>query len=103
MNAKPKRRWSSFSLRTLLVFVTVASVGFGYFAHKLRQAERQRAAVEALRIAGGRLVRYDYQIDSDGNDLPGFPEPPGPAWLLDRLGIDFLANVTLVNLRHSYP
>src|SRR5437870_1822669 len=36
MDSKPKRRWLRYSLRTLLVFVTLTSAGFGWFGWQLR-------------------------------------------------------------------
>jgi len=40
-------------LRTLLIVVLLLSLPLGWFAFKMRQAERQRKAVEAIREAGG--------------------------------------------------
>ena len=54
---KTKRRRFRFSLRTLLLLVTVASLGFGWLGYKLRQAERQRAAVELLRELDAEVER----------------------------------------------
>lgn len=96
MNVEPRRRLFRFSLRTLLLFVTITSVGFGYLAVKVRQAERQRAAVGAIRKAGG-LIYYDYQMVAVGKAI-GSPKPPGPAWLRKCFGIDFLADVKHVHI-----
>ncbi len=84
----PRRRWTQFSLATMLAVVTVLCVGLSLI---VAPAERQRRAVAAIRAAGG-LCQYDYEFDADGEgDLWG--EPPGPAWLRESLGIDHLANV----------
>jgi len=64
MDAKPKRRWFRFSLRTLLVLATIACAGFGWLGVKMQQARRQQQAVEKLEKLGARVV-YDYQIDPD--------------------------------------
>jgi len=48
---KPKRRWLSFSLRTLLVFMCVVGVMFGLWA---RSAKRQREVVEWVEKNGGK-------------------------------------------------
>lgn len=41
---KPTRRFFQFKLRTLLVLVTLVSLGLGWFAIKLNEARRQREA-----------------------------------------------------------
>lgn len=87
MDEKPnsQRRWFRFSLRTLLLVVTVACVGFGWMGHKLRQAERQREAVAAIRELGA-WVHYDSDV-----------YPPDhkrrPSWLRQSIGEDVFANV----------
>lgn len=86
---RTRRRWFRFSLRTLLVVVLLLSVPMGWFAVKLRQAEKQRKAVEAICQVGGEVI-YDYQ-------LPG-RELPIPAWLRDLIGEDFFSDVAVVNL-----
>jgi len=46
-------RWRfQFSLRSLVVLVVAVAVPLGWFGMKLREAERQRRAVEAIRKAG---------------------------------------------------
>ena len=53
MNDKPKRRWYQFSLRTLLVGMTVLCLGpGGYVAYQQNKAKRQRGATEALEKLG---------------------------------------------------
>ena len=87
---EPKRRWYQYSLRTLLVFVTLFALACSWLAVKLQQAKRQREAVEAIRMLGGR-VAYDYELDAYGDIIPG--EPPGPAWLRQILGDDLFCTV----------
>jgi hypothetical protein len=96
---KPKRRWFRYSLRTLLLLVTVISVGFGWLGIKVRQAQRQKEAVETIRKSNC-FVAYDYQIDS--HDFYDSREtPPGPVWLHKLFGIDFFGNVDCVFWRKS--
>jgi Leucine-rich repeat (LRR) protein len=57
---------------------------------KLRQARKQREAVEAILRTGGR-VRYDYQMTGT--------EPQAPEWLWELLGDDFFFDVSSVNLQ----
>ena len=92
--ARPRRRWYQFTLRTLLIVMTLASVGLSWFAVKLQQARRQRAAVEAIEKAGG-WVEYDYELRTRP---PSDADPPGPAWLRNLLGIDFFATVVEIRL-----
>ncbi len=92
MTDPTNRRRFRFSLRTLLIVVVLLSLPLGWFALKLRQAERQRQAVEAIREAGG-YVSYDYEFSGQ--------EPPSPARLTGLLGEDFFADVVYVNL--DYP
>ncbi|NQU26556.1 MAG: hypothetical protein HQ567_35175, partial [Candidatus Nealsonbacteria bacterium] len=71
-----------FSIRSLLLFVAVVAVVCSWFSVRMQEAERQREAVAAVQ-KGGR-VSYDY------HHLLG---TPGPPWLRNLLGVDFLSNV----------
>src|SRR3954462_2715909 len=42
MNDKPKRRWLQFSLRTMLVLVTIVCVGLGWWVQRSKEWIRQR-------------------------------------------------------------
>ena len=92
---KPNRRRFQFRLRTLMVFVTLCAIACSWLTTWVRRAERQRKAVEAIRAANG-LVKYDYEYDADGKAIKS-PEPPGPAWLLNMLGVDFFSDVEFVS------
>jgi len=93
---KSRRRWYQYSLRTLLIVVTLAGCGFGWLGVKMREAREQRAAVDAIKKLGGYVV-YDYESDSRGVRVPN-ATPPGPAWLRSILGDDCFRTVTEVNL-----
>jgi hypothetical protein len=88
---KRKRRWFQFSLRTLLIVVTLLALPLCWLGLKVDEARQQQTAVVAIRKLGG-FVAYDYQFDSQGHDLPG-ATLPGPAWLHSLLGDDFFRNV----------
>jgi len=88
--SKPKRRFFRVSLRTFLLLLTVGCVWLGW---KVNKANKQRAAVAWVQKTGGQ-VWYNHQLDG--------ADPPGPNWLRDRIGIDFLANVALVNCDGNY-
>jgi hypothetical protein len=57
---KPKRRWLRFSLRTLLIAMTLLTVVLGY---RLNQIQRRHQAVAVIRSMGGQVV-YNYDFDS---------------------------------------
>lgn len=90
---KPKRRWFQYSLRTLLIVMTIIAVGLGWWSHKARQ---QREAVAALEKAGGLAV-YDFQERQ--LDKP----PYWPRWLIGILGIDYFADVTAAGSTEIFP
>jgi hypothetical protein len=98
-----KRRWCwrQYSVSTLLIVITIVSVGLGVVTSR---AQRQRRAVAAIRELGG-TVRYDFQPEDDGpvyylgrrvNPAWTPSQPPGPAWLHKRLGVDYFADVVSV-------
>ena len=62
----------------------------------MREAERQRRAVEAVRKAGG-WVSYDYEI---GDIFPSRGEPSAPAWLRRLIGEDVCSDVIGVGLQY---
>ena len=111
---KPRRRWLQFSLRTLMALVVLLSLPLAWFALKIRKAERQRQAVEAIRKTGGVVV-YDYEFEVFANRLaeakllgvdmnygPNEPEPPAPEWLRGLLGVDFFSDVAVVDLTRTH-
>ena len=90
------RRRFQFGLRSLLVLVTVVAVVCSWFSVKMRQAEKQRKAVEVIVGTGGD-VRYDYEFVSAMS--PAGPDLPGPPWLGSLLGVDFLSDPLGVTYR----
>jgi hypothetical protein len=87
---KPKLRWFQFSLRSMLIFVTLFAVACSWFAVKREQAKKQRQAVEAIRKTKFGHVRYD---DPSRQILFQGQVPPNPSWLCNTFGEDFLCNV----------
>ena len=88
---KPKRRWYQYSLRTLLIVVTLFALACSWFAVKMQQAKRQRETVEAIKKVGG-FIFYDYQIDESGKVIHS-AGPFAPIWLRNLLGDDFFYDV----------
>ena len=93
------RRFLQFSLRALLVFVLLVSLGMSWLAVKLEKARRQKEAVEAIERAGG-FAKYDYQFH-DHKLIALSAESPAPKWARALLGDDFFHDVTVMGLRSS--
>ncbi|MGA2797346.1 MAG: hypothetical protein ABSE63_07210 [Thermoguttaceae bacterium] len=96
---KPKRRWYQYSLRTLLIFVTLFAVACSWLAVKMQQAKRQRKAVDAIRKHSGEIFYDNDKYDNYGRF---YPQAISHSGLYKILGNDFFANVYLVKIR-DYP
>ncbi len=83
-----KRRWFQFSLRTLLVGVTLLAVACAWLGKRIELKRQERATKEAIVKSGG-LVGYDYQVNGT--------EPPGPEWLQLVLGENFFSEIESVS------
>ena len=98
---KRRPKWLRFSLRTLLVVMTVLCVWLGW---KVNAARRQKDAVEAITKAGGDVV-FDYQIALNPPGTPALFKvlpnalPPEPDWLRATIGDDYFRKVVAVNLQ----
>jgi len=84
-----RRRYLTFSLRTLFVLLTVLAVWLGVVVNRARE---QREAVKAIEALGG-FVFYDWQ-----NARPATDEPAGPIWLRRTIGDDCFQEAYAVNL-----
>jgi hypothetical protein len=93
---KHRRRWFQYSLRALLVVVTLCALACSWLGVKLQQAWRQRAAVAVVQELGGRVL-YDWLYEAKGNMLRK-AQPPGSPWLRRLLGDDLFQSVYYVNL-----
>ncbi len=82
-----RRRFLQFSLRALLVFVLLVSIGMSWCAVKMEKARKQREAVEGIR-KGGAWAIYD--------ELGG--QPPAPEWARALFGDDFFSDVVSVHV-----
>lgn len=84
--AKSRRRfWPRFTLRLLLVAVTVVAIALAFWTHRAREQARIVKLIEA----GGGMVCYE-------RDGPAAPEPRSfvVEWLAERLGRDYFEGVT---------
>lgn len=91
----PFRRLPRYSLRALLVTMAVCGVAFGWAT----AAQRQKEAIRALR-ASNPSVDVAYEVAADGRPLPD-KRSALRAWLQSRLGIDYVASPTRVEM--LYP
>ena len=90
-----------FTVRSLVVLVVTVAIPCGWLAVKMRQAEKQRKAVEAIEEMYGD-VYYDYYRKENG-DFDLWAEPPTPAWLRELLGDHFFSDVIGVGLSSWLP
>src|SRR4051812_35946 len=87
MDAKPKRCWYQFSLRTMLVTMIVASAVFGYWVHWSKEWIRQR---QQWLESPGELPSW--YVNPLVPPMPGWPKKVAPngqwlptgLWLLDE-------------------
>ncbi len=86
-----------FSIRALLGLALVIAVPCSWLATEMKQARKQREAVEEIKKAGGE-VGYDYDYDSSGKANHGATPP---VWLRNVLGDDLFGNVTVVGLTNA--
>jgi hypothetical protein len=102
--AAPKRklRWYQYSLRTLLILVTLFAVACSWFAVKMKEAGEQKEARMALLRLGGD-VRCDCDLNGCGDGYLSGPtkEIWAPKWMQNVLGLDFFSNVIFIVLRDA--
>ncbi len=91
---KRKRRWLRYSLKTFLVLVTLFCVLMAWLGTFVYRVNKQREAVQWVRDWGGK-VYYDFEWDIEGSRITG-SQPPGPDWLRELIGIDYFADVVIV-------
>lgn len=90
-----KRRWRPrFSLRALMIAMTVACIVLGWMGHRVHRARVQREAVAALKSVTMDIM-YDWECDArDRAAIPGYRgEPAGPDWLRELIGGEYFQEV----------
>ncbi len=95
---KRGRRWLQFSLRTLLIVVTLLAVACGWLRGKIEAKRRERTAVSLIKRVGG-TVYFDIQRTGAARSWQALrAEPFGPAWLRSLLGENFFSEIEFVGL-----
>src|ERR1700686_4232221 len=90
---KRKRRWFQFSLRSLMIVVTLLAVLCGYVAwlgkKRIERKRKECEAVTAIVRLGGGVGYHDEKVTS--------AKPPGPDWLRNLFGETFFSEVEWVD------
>lgn len=86
------RRRFQFSLRTMLIVMTLVAVWTGWTVSKAQRRQRAIAAIERL----GGFIDYKHKW-KDGEFRPN-AEPPGPTWMRKILGERFAAEPLEIQL-----
>ena len=103
-----------YHTRTILLLVVVVAVPCSWLAVEIKQAREERIALEAIRtIVNPRGItedlqndavsfyeEYDWQLDGQGDSLPG-ARAPEPGWLRALLGQDVFSRVAGLSVFHS--
>lgn len=94
MGTSPTNRWRPrFSLRALLLLITVLCLLLGYHVPRARQ---QRFAVAAL-LEAGAVVVYDWGGSKGRQQAMTFQSAaPAPAWLRKLIGDEYFQEVFMV-------
>ena len=80
--SKPRRRWLQFSLRTLLIVVTLVAGLLVAWRMYVEPYRRQRETMALIKELGGKFTT----------------ELGGPAWMRDWFGADNFQDIVLVDL-----
>ena len=86
-----KPRWFRFSLRFLLLLVTIICVSLGW---KVNQVRNQQAVAAKL-VQAEMALRFDeHPFFTKGSSVARLQGPPGPKWLRRILGDEFFTQLT---------
>ena len=90
--AKPRRRWLRFSLRTLLIVVTVLSIPLGWIGWRLGQVRKERPTITWVEEMSG------YVIFRFRNDERSWWEESTDKWFGERVRWVSLGNKQVSDL-----
>ena len=102
---KSRRRWFSFSLRSLMLLVVVIAIPLAWKVNRARNQRIVVAELEKLNAVRDGIskailhITYDYEIVqvAGRKTYPNVP-PPGPKWLVDFFGKEYLVEVSAVTI-----
>lgn len=87
------RTWLRFSLRTLLIAVTIFGIWLGL---RVNAARRQAQAVAEIRKQQGGSVGYDFEL----KEYPAKAKSWVPSWIIVRTGPDIFHDVHFACMDH---
>ena len=67
---------------------------------KVRQVKEQQAAIDLVRKAR-ESIAHSYQVDEEVEELDFDANPPGPDWLCNRIGAEFVSSVCWVQMAEA--
>lgn len=86
-----KSRWWQFSLRRMIIWVTILGIALGWLGNEVLRARRQRLIVEEIQRLGGS-ARYDYDPTEIRGTRPH--QRSRGRWLTELVGPDLFAHVS---------
>lgn len=90
--AKPGRRWLQYSLRTMLILITLCAVVFAWIRSEKLQREREAEITDWL--FNEAMGEFDFAPETPAADAP-------QRWWWDQLAVDWFGP-QLVNVRVTY-
>ena len=94
LSRRPRPWFLRFSLRFLMLSITIACISFAIFLNRLERQKRMVATIEKL----GGSVRYDYQYIPYAGASYNVSRMRVPQYWQSQLGIDFFHAVVDVKL-----
>ncbi len=99
--ARLASRWKQFSLRMLLVLLTLASLVLGFIAHQRQQIKHRQALVQHFIELGAEVV-YNTDSSTFRRQDQSWVESPGPVWLSRLLGGDYRQTLRAINFDNRF-
>ena len=93
---KPKRRLLRYSLRALLIVLTLPCVWVAYQTERARSQARSVRDVQAI----GGMLQFDYQLKSGNYDPNATPD--APAWLVETVGEEYFRRPITLDLAYRH-